>query len=107
MDRPTTPQTQHTMTHRRSRPKHHWCFPTHNLINHFPPGTNTHTIAKTLGTTTTTIHRWKNHNINLTPYQADHYAIKLGEHPSMIWTNWFDLPELASNKQGDNNAAQR
>jgi len=95
------------MTHRRSRPKHHWCFPTHNLINHFPPGTNTHTIAKTLGTTTTTIHRWKNHNINLTPYQADHYAIKLGEHPSMIWPNWFDLPELAPNKQGDNNAAQR
>jgi hypothetical protein len=86
------------MTHRRSRPRHYWCFPTTNLIQRFPPNTHDTHIAKTLRTTTSTINRWKNQNINLTPYQADRYAILLGEHPGNIWPNWFDLPEHGPNQ---------
>ena len=36
-----------------------------------------------------TIHRWMNAGIS--DRQADRVAVALGLHPSLIWTDWFDI----------------
>ena len=51
-----------------------------------------HINATFFGVTRSTILRWRNPKTMLNQYDADHYAIKLGKHPSEIWTDWFDQP---------------
>ena len=36
-----------------------------------------------------TLHRWKHTGIPL--YAADRIAIRLGVHPSQIWTDWYSV----------------
>lgn len=51
-----------------------------------------HVNARFFGVTRSTILRWRNPRTMLNQYDADHYAIKLGKHPSEIWPDWFNLP---------------
>jgi hypothetical protein len=51
------------------------------------------TIAERLGTTRSTIQRWRDVDVRFDVYGADKWAVRLGKHPSQIWPEWFDLPE--------------
>jgi hypothetical protein len=47
-------------------------------------------LARFFNVEVTTIDRWRNFGIPM--YSADTVAVKCaGLHPSLIWTNWFDL----------------
>jgi len=50
-----------------------------------------HLAAEVLGITKSTIQRWRNPKTMISAYEADEYAIKLGVHPSEIWTDWFEI----------------
>ena len=77
---------------RRKIAKRH-IFPTKALFDHFPPGTTNATIAQQIGAELNTVVQWRSQPRLLDTYQADRYAINMGEHPSMIWPDWFDLNE--------------
>ena len=49
-------------------------------------------LAIRLGVNRATIQRWRNPKTTLNQWDADRYAVRLGKHPSEIWTNWFDYP---------------
>ena len=68
-------------------------FPATKLLDHFGPTTTQRTIAATLGLSYNVVNRWRLDDIHLNTWQADRYAIRIGQHPAMIWENWFDLPE--------------
>ena len=68
-----------------------WCFPTRTLIDLWPQNTNASLLADVFCVSRATISRWRNDpESGLTIWQADKYAIKLGMHPSEIWTDWYD-----------------
>ena len=46
-------------------------------------------LALVIGISARTIHRWMHAGIS--DRQADQAAIALGLHPSLIWTEWFDI----------------
>lgn len=46
-------------------------------------------MAAEIGVTRETVHRWK--VTGVPEYAADALAIRLGLHPSIIWTDWFDI----------------
>jgi hypothetical protein len=46
-------------------------------------------LAYLTGIPARTIHRWMHAGIS--DHQADRAAIALGLHPSLIWTEWFDI----------------
>ena len=47
-------------------------------------------LARRTGYPLRTVQRWRAHGI---PYwSADRVAIRLGLHPSLIWTDWYATP---------------
>ena len=68
-----------------------WCFSATALLDQFEEGVVASRIGQQLGVRRGTIQRWRDHETFLDPYAADHFAIKLGKHPSQIWTDWFDI----------------
>ena len=48
-------------------------------------------IATIFGVNRSTIQRWRNPRTMLDQWDADHYAIKIGKHPSEISSDWFDI----------------
>jgi hypothetical protein len=91
---------------RKYKKRTYWCFPAVALLDQFEQGTWATIIAERLGTNRATIQRWREGTTLLSPYQADQFAIRLGKHPSQIWTDWFDLPEFGGNppKEQDNDS---
>jgi len=65
-------------------------FSTANLIDTAGPGDNAQ-LATRLGVTRSTISRWRNPRTTISIWQADTFAVKIGKHPSEIWSDWFDL----------------
>ena len=78
------------MTKRQEILKQHYCFPAMNLIELWPPNTHATKMADVFGVSRSTISAWRNEPRQLTIWQADKYAIKVGMHPSEIWTDWYD-----------------
>jgi transcriptional regulator with XRE-family HTH domain len=91
---------------RKYKKRTYYCFPAKALLDQFEEGTWASVIAERLGTNRMTIQRWREGTTKFSPYQADKLAIKLGKHPSQIWTDWFDLPEFGGNppKEQDNDS---
>ena len=83
----------------RKKRRNRWCFPATALLNQFEEGEFASTIAGRLGTSRTRVQEWRKGTTRFDPYQADKFAIKLGKHPSEIWTDWFDLPEYQTPKE--------
>jgi hypothetical protein len=48
-------------------------------------------IAIKFGVNRMSISRWRNPKTMLNQWEADRYAIKIGKHPSEIWSDWFDI----------------
>jgi len=84
---------------RKMKKRLYYCFPASAILELFEDGTFAQTIADQVGLNRTTVQRWRNEKCLLSPYQADGIAIKLGKHPSAIWTNWFDLPEYTEQQR--------
>jgi phage terminase Nu1 subunit (DNA packaging protein) len=65
----------------------------HSIKPRFPltaiHGLNNSELARRTGYALRTIQRWSTDGIPL--YSADRLAIRLGVHPSTIWTDWFAL----------------
>jgi len=85
----------------KRKPSTTWCFPATALLDTFEEGIVADTVAQALGVTRASVQRWREGKTNFDPYKADHFAIKLGKHPSEIWINWFDLPEFGNNPPKD------
>lgn len=81
------------MPRKPRRKSRKWVFPATNLLNYFEQGTWANDIAEQLGVQRSTVQRWRWEPTTFDPYTADLYATRLGQHPSRIWPNWFDLPE--------------
>lgn len=86
----------------RKKRRNRWCFPATALLSQFEEGAFASSIAGRLGTTRTRVQEWRKGNTRFDPYQADKFAIKLGKHPSEIWTDWFDLPEYQTPQETNN-----
>ena len=84
---------------KRKKRSNRWCFPASALLNQFEEGAWASSIAGRRGSTRMRVQRWREGTTNFDPYQADEFAIKLGKHPSEIWTDWFDLPEYQTPKE--------
>lgn len=75
------------------RPKHPQPkYLAHLLLEQFPKGISQRKIAKILSVNPSSVQKWGNPKTTFSQWQADRYAVKLGKHPSEIWTNWFDIP---------------
>jgi hypothetical protein len=68
----------------------HWCYPAAEILKLWTPNTSSESIGEMLGVERSVISRWRNKPVNFTVWQADKYAIRLGLHPSQIWTDWYD-----------------
>ena len=77
----------------RRRLANRWVFSTQPLLDHFGPDANNKDIAHQLGINESTIGIWRTKPALLDTHAADRYAIRIGQHPAMIWDDWFDLPE--------------
>lgn len=77
----------------RRRLANRWVFPAANLLDHLGPGTTQLAAAEVLGIDPNSVNRWRLDGIKLSTWQADRYAIRIGQHPAMIWPDWFDLTE--------------
>ncbi len=87
---------------KRKKRTNRWCFPATALLKQFEEGAFASSIAGQLGVTRTRVQQWRKGETRFDPYQADKFAIKLGKHPSEIWTDWFDLPEYQTPKEPNN-----
>ena len=54
------------------------------------------TLALRLGVDRQQVYRWSSQGIGI--YVADAIAIRLGRHPSLIWTDWFSYSIEESNE---------
>jgi transcriptional regulator with XRE-family HTH domain len=90
----------------RKKLTNRWCFPAAALLESFGEGEWASNIGAVLGVSRTRVQQWRKGTTNLDPYTADKLAIKLGKHPSQIWTNWFDLPEFDTPQQETTNEQQ-
>ena len=66
-------------------------YPAHQLLQHHP-NHSARQLAQIFNVDHHTIQRWRNQHTTINQWDADRHAIKLGKHPSEIWTNWFDIP---------------
>jgi hypothetical protein len=67
-----------------------WCFPAINLLEPFGIDTEASTLAEIFSVNRGTIVRWRNQGVMFNWSMADEMAIRVGFHPSEIWTNWYD-----------------
>jgi hypothetical protein len=77
------------MTTRQQAVKY-FCYSASELLKLWTPGTSAKHIGELLGVNRTVISRWRNNPTNFNIWQADKYAVRLGLHPSEIWTDWYD-----------------
>ena len=75
----------------RKKPRAIKFFLAKDLITFFGPETEVTTMADSLDTCRYTLYKWMQNDVKISEWAADRYAIKLGLHPSEIWTDWFDL----------------
>jgi hypothetical protein len=64
-------------------------FVAHRLLDQFP-NNSARQLAQIFNVHPGTIQRWRNPRTTLTQWEADRHAIRLGKHPSEIWSDWFD-----------------
>jgi plasmid maintenance system antidote protein VapI len=65
-------------------------FPAARLVDMFSHDTETRQIASILGTSRHTIYKWVSNEVHISEWAADKHAVKLGLHPSAVWSNWFN-----------------
>jgi len=65
-------------------------YPAINLLATFTAGTCDQDMADRLGISRSCVVSWRTGFQTIREYEADRYAIRLGYHPSEIWTNWID-----------------
>jgi len=75
----------------RKKPRAIKFFLAKDLITFFGSETEVTTMAESLDTCRYTLYKWMQNDVKISEWAADRYAIKLGLHPSEIWTDWFDL----------------
>ena len=80
----------------KTRKNNGYNYPASALLKLFPEDTWASTIGEHLGVGRAAIQTWREGNTYLDQWRADKYACLLGKHPSEIWSNWFDVVELAS-----------
>ena len=61
------------------------------LLQIFNENTSAKHVGRIIGLHHTTVQRWRNPQTMLNQWEADRYAVRLGKHPSEIWTDWFDI----------------
>jgi hypothetical protein len=54
-------------------------------------GRGCRTIASIVGVSLRTVQRWERHGLGL--FEADKAASTLGQHPSAIWPEWWDVTQ--------------
>jgi hypothetical protein len=64
-------------------------FPAVAILDKFGDADSLPAIAEKLGTDRTTVHHWRWYDTRISVWAADRYAVRLGFHPSEIWTDWF------------------
>jgi plasmid maintenance system antidote protein VapI len=69
-------------------------FPAKELVKKFDPNTSVMMIAQALDMKRSTIYKWYQNDTMITQWAADRYAVKLGMHPSEVWTDWFALDAI-------------
>lgn len=77
------------MPRRRQRPRTR--YRALSLIEVSGKNLNHGQIADLFRVTRSTVARWSNPRCTLSEWDADRYAVKIGKHPSEIWTDWFDI----------------
>lgn len=56
-------------------------------------------LARRVGVSLKTVHRWKASGLPL--WSADAAAVALGRHPAAVWgSDWWQVPDLPSDRQG-------
>lgn len=67
-------------------------FDARKLLERFDPDTPATIIAARLGTNRGNVHRWlRGDSVNLSPYAADRYAVRIGLHPCAVWGEaWWE-----------------
>lgn len=48
-------------------------------------------MAESLDTCRYTLYKWMQNDVKINEWAADRYAVRMGLHPSEIWTDWFDI----------------
>ena len=61
------------------------------LVARFGKDVSASQLAVIFGVNRVTVQRWRNPRTTIDQWDADRYAIRLGKHPSEIWTDWFDI----------------
>ena len=61
------------------------------LLDHYSTDTDALSLAQIFGVSRGTVCRWRNRpeESELSAYQADKYACRIGVHPANIWQNWY------------------
>ena len=75
----------------RKKPRAIKFFLAKDLITFFGQETEVTTMAESLDTCRYTLYKWMQNDVKINEWAADRYAIRLGLHPSEIWTDWFDI----------------
>ena len=65
-------------------------FPAARLVDMFSHDTEVRQIASLFGTSRHTVYKWLENGVQISEWAADKYAVKLGLHPSAVWSNWFN-----------------
>jgi len=68
----------------------HRCYPASEILKMLSSETLPSMIGEMLGIDRSSIVRWRKEQTMLDVWQADKYAVRLGLHPSQIWTDWYD-----------------
>jgi hypothetical protein len=74
----------------RSKRRQTRFFMAKELVALFGPETEVSTMAQSLNTCRYTVYKWIQNDVKISEWAADKYAVKLGLHPSEVWTDWFD-----------------
>jgi hypothetical protein len=74
-------------------------FPAINLINRYDPNMDDETLAEVFGVVRSTVCSWRNDGRNLSPYDADKYAIRIGLHPCLVWDDWGEPGETVKERR--------
>jgi Mg2+/Co2+ transporter CorC len=62
-----------------------------DLLTFFDPETEVTVMAEMLETCRYTLYKWMQNDVMLSEWAADRYAIKIGVHPSEVWSDWFEV----------------
>ena len=62
-----------------------------DLLTFFDSETEVTVMAEMLETCRYTLYKWMQNDVMISEWAADRYAIKMGVHPSEVWSDWFEV----------------